>query len=97
MSSAFADCHFTVLRSVDGIEWLLFDQSDESNPKVAQYLRNKLRDGPSHCLIAFMEKHGGAAPPGWAGFRPLTSKISGTTFQQQQEQITLKLSSSEAN
>ena len=59
--------------SVDGIERLLFDQSDESNPEAAR-LRNELGDGPSRCLIAFMEKRGGAAPPGWAGFRPLTSK-----------------------
>lgn len=37
-------------------------------------VRNEMGDGPSRCLIAFMEKEGGVAPASWQGFRPLTSK-----------------------
>lgn len=38
------------------------------------HVRNEMGDGPSRCLMAFIERAGGVAPTNWKGFRPLTSK-----------------------
>lgn len=37
-------------------------------------IRNKIGDGPSRCILAYMKRRGDTAPPGWEGYRPLTSK-----------------------
>jgi len=39
-----------------------------------QRLKDEISDGPSKCLIAYMERRGCVAPSSWAGFRPLLSK-----------------------
>jgi Adenylate and Guanylate cyclase catalytic domain len=40
----------------------------------ARRLRGDLGDGPSKCLISYMEKRNSVAPENWMGVRPLTSK-----------------------
>lgn len=58
--------------SIEGIDHLLVN-GDETNADVVR-LRAEISDGPSRSIIAYMEKRGGTAPQGWAGYRPLTSK-----------------------
>lgn len=37
-------------------------------------LKDEIGDGPSRCLISYMERRGCIAPQSWQGYRPLTSK-----------------------
>lgn len=58
---------------VEGLsEERLLDENDTDEEVIR--LRKVLGDGPSMCLVQFMENRGGIAPRKWDGFRPLTSK-----------------------
>lgn len=48
--------------------------NENDNDEEVVRLRKKLGDGPSMCLISYMQNRGGVAPKGWQGYRPLTSK-----------------------
>ena len=50
----------------------IYDEHDKD--EEVKSLRKLLGDGPSTCLISYMENRGGVAPKDWMGYRPLTSK-----------------------
>eukprot|EP00590_Aulacoseira_subarctica_P009415 CAMPEP_0172422826 /NCGR_PEP_ID=MMETSP1064-20121228/8945_1 /TAXON_ID=202472 /ORGANISM="Aulacoseira subarctica , Strain CCAP 1002/5" /LENGTH=1415 /DNA_ID=CAMNT_0013163879 /DNA_START=50 /DNA_END=4294 /DNA_ORIENTATION=+ len=53
-----------VEESVDAFDDLIFDWDNVGNPDIVR-LRNELGDGAARCLLAFMKKRGGVAPPKW--------------------------------
>ena len=58
---------------IEGIDMeRLLDENDKDEEVLR--LRKVLGDGPSMCLLSFMQNRGGIAPKDWDGYRPLTSK-----------------------